>query len=457
MSSINLLSSGYKSAQLGVKGERGFLVETDLSNRKLLIGFAGSQGYRSFKGSGWTLLVMQDTKEAFLSIILLRNQFITIGIGVVIIVFVLAILVSRGISVPINKITTAAKAIAKGDLSYRIKVERGDEIGILIKKFNEMLHEIHTRDEELKEHRKNLEEKVSIRTAEFKEVTEKANVMAQQAESANNAKSEFLANMSHELRTPLNAIIGFSEVLADKHFGELNETQEEYTNDILSSGKHLLALIQDILDLSKVESGKEELVLSEFNIKDLLHGSLTMIKEKAMKKGIQTIIEFGEISETVYADEIKIKQVLYNLLSNALKFTPDGGSINICADEVDRNWIKNHLPFSFSEEFFEKLDDNHQQYLKITVTDTGVGIGRESLKKIFEPFRQEDSSTSRIYGGTGLGLNLTKKFLALHKGCIWVESQVGSGSSFTFVFPILDVQNIGSNTIADCNKESVTT
>ncbi len=203
-----------------------------------------------------------------------------------------------------------------------------------------------------------------------------------------------------------------------------------------------------------MEYGKEELVLSEFNIKDLLQASLSMIKENAMKKGIQTIIEFGEISETVYADEIKIKQVLFNLLSNALKFTPDGGSINIYANEVDRKWLQGHMPVSFKEELYETLDDNHQQYFRITITDTGIGISSESLKIIFNPFRQEDASTSRKFGGTGLGLSLTKKFLELHKGCIGVESQVGSGSSFTFVFPILNAQDTVFNTTADYNKES---
>jgi signal transduction histidine kinase len=340
--------------------------------------------------------------------------------------------------------------------SIRVKEWGKDEIGTLIENFNEMLTQIHARDEELEEHRKNLEEQVAIRTEEFREATERACTMAQQAEAANLAKSEFLANMSHELRTPLNAIIGFSEVLVDKHFGELNETQEEYTHDILSSGKHLLSLIQDILDLSKVESGMMELDPSEFNINVLLKGSLTMIKEKASKKDTQLFTELVDITEPIFADERKIKQITFNLLSNALKFTPDGGSIHINTEVIERHWLQDHVPASFREDILPNIEDHHQKYLKVSVTDTGIGIKCESLKKIFNPFQQEDTSTSRKYGGTGLGLCLTKKFLELHKGGIWVESQVGNGSIFTYILPFSSVQHTVTAPIIDTINEKVT-
>ncbi len=329
LSNINLLSSGYKSAHLGIKGEKGFLTETVNSGTEFLIGYSGSHGYRTFEGLGWTILIMQETKDALIPVIMLRNKFIIIGAGVVILVLVLAILVSRGISLPIKKLTTAANAIAKGDLSYRVKVKRGDEIGALINHFNEMSQEIYTRDEELKEHRNNLEKKVSIRTAELQEATEKAKIMAQQAETANIAKSEFLANMRHELRTPLNAIIGFSDILIDKYCGELNETQEDYVGEILSSGNDLLSLIQDILDLTEMETGDMELNISRTNIIELLNQGLNMIKQKAMAHGIKLSIKNGNIPEYVLVDERKIKKLVFHLLSNALKFTKDGGYIEI--------------------------------------------------------------------------------------------------------------------------------
>lgn len=234
------------------------------------------------------------------------------------------------------------------------------------------------------------------------------------AESANKAKSDFLANMSHELRTPLNAIIGFSEMLEDQIFGELNEKQKKYVNNVLTSGYHLLALINDILDLSKVESGKLELELSNVSIKNLLENSLVMIKEKALKHRINLDIDIPkEISELeITADERKIKQIMFNILSNAVKFTPDGGVINVNANCKESEII-------------------------ISVADTGIGIKPEDQKRIFREFEQLDSSYSKTQEGTGLGLALTKRLVELHGGYIWVESEgEGKGSTFTFAIPI---------------------
>ncbi len=390
----------------------------------------------------------------------LIRWYILIAGSVFIISLIFAYLLSYKFQLVISKpilylVKTMQEITGEKNYAVRVKEWGKDEIGTLIENFNEMLTQIHLRDEELEEHRKNLEEKVAVRTAEFREATERACTMAQQAEAANLAKSEFLANMSHELRTPLNAIIGFSEVLADKHFGELNETQEEYTHDILSSGKHLLSLIQDILDLSKVESGMMELDPSECNINLLLKGSLTMIKEKASKKGIQLFTELADISEPIFADERKIKQITFNLLSNAIKFTPDGGIIHINTEMVESHWLQDHVPISFQEDILSNLDEKHHMYLKVSVTDTGIGIKGESFKMIFNPFQQEDTSTSRKYGGTGLGLCLTKKFLELHKGGIWVESQVGNGSIFTYILPFLTVQHTETAPLIDTIDEGV--
>ena len=257
-------------------------------------------------------------------------------------------------------------------------------------------------------------------------------------------KSDFLANMSHELRTPLNAIIGFSELLLDQHFGELNDIQQEYLTDVLESGRHLLSLINDILDLSKVEAGKVEMSLSEVPIEELLHGSLGMIRYKAMKHNISLSVSIGDIPERLVADERKLKQILFNLVSNAVKFTNDGGTIEVHADTVTKDWLKDNVPLLFMSELEQLIEKDSDRFLKISVKDTGIGIAEEHMKKIFEAFEQVDSSRAKRFEGTGLGLALCKNFVEMHGGMIWVESSPGNGSTFSFVLPLgsLDQQNI---------------
>jgi signal transduction histidine kinase len=241
----------------------------------------------------------------------------------------------------------------------------------------------------------------------FREIEDKS----RQLETASRHKSEFLANMSHELRTPLNAIIGFSEVLQERMFGELNEKQDEYIQDILSSGRHLLSLINDILDLSKIEAGRMELELSKFDLPLAIENALTLMHERAARYSIklERIVD-GHLGELV-GDERKIKQVLLNLLSNAVKFTAEGGKIQLRAMLGDESAI-------------------------ISVTDTGIGIAPEDQGMIFEEFRQVGGDYAQKREGTGLGLTLTKKFVEMHGGKIWVESKPGKGSTFTFTLPI---------------------
>ncbi len=240
----------------------------------------------------------------------------------------------------------------------------------------------------------------------FREIQEKG----QQLEIANRHKSEFLANMSHELRTPLNAIIGFSEVLSERYFGELNEKQAEYVNDIHASGKHLLGLINDILDLSKIEAGRMELDLADFDLPAALQNAMTLVKERAQRHGIALSLEVDLSLGTVRADERKFKQIMLNLLSNAVKFTPEGGRISVAAKPNGAG-------------------------IEVAVSDTGVGIAPEDHDAVFEEFKQVGRDYTRKAEGTGLGLALTKRFVELHGGQIRVASSLGKGSTFTFTLP----------------------
>jgi len=239
----------------------------------------------------------------------------------------------------------------------------------------------------------------------FRELADKSH----QLEVASQHKSEFLASMSHELRTPLNAIIGFSEVLSERMFGELNEKQEEYSKDIHASGQHLLSLINDILDLSKIEAGRMELELSDFHLPTALDSALTLVRERAGRRGIALQMNVDNRLGQIQADERKVRQVVLNLLSNAIKFTPEGGRIEVRAT----------------------LQDG---LVEVSVSDTGVGIAPEDQDAIFEEFRQVGTADKKAEG-TGLGLTLCRKFVELHGGRIWVKSQVGVGSTFTFTIP----------------------
>jgi len=245
----------------------------------------------------------------------------------------------------------------------------------------------------------------------FNEIREKG----RQLEIANKHKSEFLANMSHELRTPLNAVIGFSEALVEKMFGELNPKQEDYLRDIHSSGRHLLSLINDILDLSKIEAGRMELELSEFSLPMALKNAMTLVRERAQTHGIEMKLQLDPKLGDIRADERKFKQIVLNLLSNAVKFTPDGGRVEV---DARRNGGS----------------------IKVSVKDTGVGIASKDQAALFEEFRQVGRGSTGKREGTGLGLALTRRFVELHGGTIGVDSKLGKGSTFTFTLPLKSLQ-----------------
>lgn len=269
-------------------------------------------------------------------------------------------------------------------------------------------HELHSKNVELysmNEEFQAMNEELQQQQAEITETNRKLLDVSR-------AKSDFLANMSHELRTPLNSVIGFSEVLLDEMFGGLNGKQKEYVANILESGRHLLALINDILDLSKVESGRMELELTTFSLKGLLDSALTIVRERALKHSLKLSCEIAPDAElTMEGDERKLKQILFNLLSNAVKFTEDGGSITIAARRKG-------------------------ELMEISVSDTGIGIRSEDLPRLFHEFSQLESAYTKEHEGTGLGLALTRRLVELHGGTIRVESEVGSGSTFSFLIPL---------------------
>lgn len=232
---------------------------------------------------------------------------------------------------------------------------------------------------------------------------------ARELEVASGHKSAFLASMSHELRTPLNAVIGFSDVLLEGMFGGLNERQEEYVRDIRDSGRHLLELINEILDLSKVEAGRMELEPAPVWVPALLEGGLALVRERAARQALTVALDVGEGVGEVWADEVKLKQVVVNLMTNAVKFTPSGGAVDV------RAWVEG-------------------EEVVVTVRDTGIGVAPEDQARIFEAFQRGDRRASTE--GTGLGLTLSKRFVELHGGRLWLESEVGVGSTFGFAIPV---------------------
>jgi len=310
-----------------------------------------------------------------------QAQMIVIGfaLGSLLLALGLGYSISWSVIEPVRRMDERFTELAAGKFGGHVSVENRDELGTLSVNLNRMSDELGR--------------------------------LYRQLETANRHKSEFLANMSHELRTPLNAVIGFSEVLQERMFGELNEKQADYVGDIHSSGRHLLSLINDILDLSKIEAGRMELEPSEFDLAAMLETALTLVRERAQRHGIKLALEADPAVGLVSGDERKLKQVTLNLLSNAVKFTPEGGSVRLGARR-------------------------NGSAVEVWVTDTGVGIAPEDQALVFEEFRQVGSDSARKAEGTGLGLALAKKFIELHGGSIRLESAPGRGSTFTFTLPV---------------------
>jgi signal transduction histidine kinase len=306
-----------------------------------------------------------------------RNLVVGVAVGAIVLALLLGFVLAWSVIGPIQRIDARLAGIASGDFSGHVDVENRDELGGLaanVNRMNDELRRLYTELEETSRH-----------------------------------KSEFLASMSHELRTPLNAIIGFSEVLREEMFGAVNEKQAEYLDDIISSGNHLLSLINDVLDLSKVEAGQVELEVGPFSLREALERGVVMVREQATEEGVQVELSAGPEVDVVDGDERRIKQVIFNLLSNAVKFTPTGGEVDVSAIRVNGE-------------------------VRVSVADTGPGIAPRDHERIFEEFQQTDAGLERLEG-TGLGLALSKRLVELHGGRIWLESELGKGSTFVFTLP----------------------
>ena len=321
----------------------------------------------------------------------------------------------------------AALRIAGGHLDTRIGGPyRGGELDQLTFAFDSMaaamqhqVEEIRSREKDIRDFNTTLEQRVADRT--------------HQLEEANHAKSDFLANMSHELRTPLNSIIGFSEMLKDGLLGDLEKKQRGFVTDIFDAGTHLLSLINDILDLSKVEAGMLQLEPVTVDIAGLLKASTLVVREKALTHRIRLETDLDPGIGSMLADERKLKQIVYNLLSNAVKFTPEGGIVTLRARRCTRAEVLLDQEFPGRLIALPPGDDN--EFLAITVVDSGVGIAREDLAKLFEPFVQVDSSVARRHAGTGLGLSLVRRLAELHGGTVGLASVPGKGSRFSVWLP----------------------
>lgn len=262
---------------------------------------------------------------------------------------------------------------------------------------------------------------------ERKRIEQQLTIEKDLAEQKSRIKSDFLSSISHELRTPLNHIIGFTELLLDKSSGDLNDTQEDYLNDVLNSSHHLLALINDLLDLSKVEANKMELSLSDICFPDFIESCTRIIQDQACKHHIHVSIDKTHMPPIIQADELKLKQIIYNLLSNAVKFTPDHGKITIHACQSENPAVV----------FNRQKRIKKGSYIKISVKDTGIGLEPKDMTLIFNPFDQVKNPLSQRKRGTGLGLSLTRKLVELHGGDIWVESRgKNQGSCFHFILPL---------------------
>lgn len=363
------------------------------------------------------MVIRTDVQLTLAAVAAARNRTVIIALlGLSAVIALIYTLVGKFIRHPLAKLADSAKKFAEGDRSVSMDVSTGDEIGVLSNTFNYMVKRISSFSKALE---LEVEEKTSL-------LNERTTLVAllkranSQLRELDILKSRFLANMSHELRTPMNSVIGYTDLLLDEIDGPINEEQKKSLKKITVNARHLLNLINDILDLSRIESGKVELEPSEFDLQELINSSVPVFEPMVSRKGLSLdiVCDEGHLP-TVYADQDKIRQVLVNLIGNAVKFTQEGG-ITIRSRLSMRGIQPGEKPI----------------FVEVCIEDTGIGIKEEYIDKIFNKFVQANLSTIRQYEGTGLGLNIAKKLIALHKGMIWAASEYGKGSQFCFTVPI---------------------
>jgi signal transduction histidine kinase len=359
--------------------------------------------YKTVEPLGWRVFVEEPLSEAYAPLRAAIWRTALLLVVFLLLAVATSVYLARRLVRPIESIQIAAAKIGSGELDQQIVVSSNDELGALADEFNRMAAQ-------LRESYAGLELKVEERTRELATALSELDEKSHELEAASQHKSDFLANMSHELRTPLNAIIGFSQVLREEIVGGINEKQSEYLEDILSSANHLLSLINDVLDLSKVEAGQVELEIAPFSLREALERGVVMVRERAVRDGVRVALVTDPDLDLVVGDERRVRQVIFNLLSNAVKFTPAGGAVDVSAEQVDGE-------------------------VRVAVTDTGPGLAPDDHERVFDEFQQTETGIE-LREGTGLGLALSKRLVELHGGRIWVDSELGRGSTFVFTLPL---------------------
>jgi signal transduction histidine kinase/CheY-like chemotaxis protein len=405
----------------GVEKQSSF--EDEFSGRRYLVVFQPILNHkecyhchgRSRKVLG-SMITRMSAEQAYATVAAQRNRTLVLAvIGISFIITLIYLMVNKWVRHPVENLAEKAKRFAEGDMSVSVDVKTEDEIGILGNTFNYMV-------ESVSSFSKKLEQEITRKTVLLNERTQLLTLLERanrDLRELDKLKSTFLANMSHELRTPMNAIIGYTDLLIDRVDGPVNEEQEKSLKKVAANARHLLQLINDVLDISKIESGKVELEPKVLEPKLLIEPVIHIFEPMIRQKRLAITINIDENLPPIYGDEDKVKQVLINLLSNAIKFTYQGG-ITISAKLSERGIKPGETP----------------KFVAVCVEDTGIGIKDEDISKVFDKFVQADLSTVREYEGTGLGLSIARGLVAMHKGMIWATSKYGEGSKFCFTLPI---------------------